>query len=525
VKIKKRTKNKFFSYYLPFCIIALGAIVRLIYISSVPGGLHNDESYSAWNAFSLYTGGIDSAGYHFPIYFEAWGHGQSALYTYLILPLFALNRGTVTPFLIRLPQAAVAIASLWVVYLLLKKMFNPKIALWGLFLLAICPWHIMMSRWGLDANLAPGFLLFGLYFFILGLEKNSYFVLSAVFYGLSLYCYAVIWPIVPIILLLQILYGMYHKKIKINKTTIFSGIILVIMALPLMLFLLINMGYLPEISTKYFSIYKMSSLRDSEIAHSLKTLLTNMKDTLYFLYHQDGELPYDILKPYGLFYQIGMIFIYIGMLSFLWNLFNNLRKKIFSYEFFIFAQLVGAGILGCLIHVTLHKINCLYIPLVIIEAYGVYTFLEIINRFVPKLSEFVQWALIAMYILIFAGFMHSYFTDYKVLASTYYQEYTDEALDFAIDQGKNIGITEALKYPKVLIYTETTAQEYQNSLVYSDSIPTPKQFTTKGTTFYFGIDYTKLSKDMVYIIYNTEAGNFSDYQLTAFGYWDVAVPK
>lgn len=91
-------------------------------------------------------------------------------------------------------------------------MFDRKLATWGLFLLAICPWHIMMSRWGLDANLAPGFLIFGLYFFVRGIEDKRFLPLSGLFYGLSLYCYAVIWPIVPLLLLLQISYALAFEN-------------------------------------------------------------------------------------------------------------------------------------------------------------------------------------------------------------------------------------------------------------------------------------------------------------------------
>ena len=43
-----------------------------------------------------------------------------------------------------------------------------------------------MSRWGLDANLAPGFLIFGLHFFLKGLEERKFLLLSGLFYGLSL---------------------------------------------------------------------------------------------------------------------------------------------------------------------------------------------------------------------------------------------------------------------------------------------------------------------------------------------------
>lgn len=46
----------------------------------------------------------------------------------------------------------------------MKEIVDKSTGLWAMLLLSVCPWHIMMSRWGLESNLAPGFLLFGLTF-------------------------------------------------------------------------------------------------------------------------------------------------------------------------------------------------------------------------------------------------------------------------------------------------------------------------------------------------------------------------
>ena len=220
---------------LPLFILAVGALLRLIYLGSMPGGMHQDETFVAWNAFALYHDGMDSAGHHYPVYMADWGDGHSALYSYLLLPLIALNGGNVNSFISRLPQAVIATLTLAAVYVLIKKMFSRQMGLWAMFLLAVCPWHITMSRWGLDANLAPGFLIFGLCFFICGLEDNRFLLLSAFLYGLSLYSYAIIWPIVPIMLALQIFYCLFMKKLRINIWGILSAAILFIMALPLIL--------------------------------------------------------------------------------------------------------------------------------------------------------------------------------------------------------------------------------------------------------------------------------------------------
>ena len=204
-------------WLLPFLLLVLGAALRLAYLGGVPAGLHQDESFTALNALDLFHEHRDSAGLFLPVYMSDWGDGQSAMYTWLLTILLFFTDGRMSSFLCRIPQAAVGIFTLWAVYRLMTHMFNRTMGIISLFLLAVCPWHIMMCRWGLDANLAPGFLIFSLYFFVRALENKKYLPLAALFYGLSLYCYAVIWLIVPILLVLQILYGIYYKKLRINR--------------------------------------------------------------------------------------------------------------------------------------------------------------------------------------------------------------------------------------------------------------------------------------------------------------------
>lgn len=527
LKIENQNLNKIQSFYLPLALITFGAIIRFVYLGVIPGGLHNDEVYAGWNAYSLYTGGIDSAGYRYPVYFEAWGHGQSALYTYLILPLIYLNKGQLTALIVRLPQAIVAVLSIWVFYLVLKKLFNQRMALWGLFLIAINPWHITMSRWALDANLAPGFLLFGFYFFVRGLEKEKYLLLSAFFYGLSLYCYAVIWPVLPIILFLQITYGIYIKKLHFNKNAVFSTLILFLFALPLMLFLLINKEYLPSFLSKYFSIYKMSSIRDGEMASSWSEIIANFKRFFLFFKNQKGEMPYDIIEPYGIFYHIGMVFLIIGAVIFFSHLFKCLKKRELHGEFLIVAWLFGGILLGGLIPASLHKINCIYLPLIMIEAYGMTALHNRLKKKNVGKGTIFCYSNIILFLLCFSSFEIAYYTDYKELVAAYNQEDMDDAIEFAMEkaQEKNgqVAVNDAIKYPKVLFYTKTTALEYQSSLVYSDYIPAPSQFTVRGITFYFGFQMDQLSSDTVYIVYETEVESFSEFQLTPFGHYYVAV--
>lgn len=489
-----------------------------------------DEAYSAWNAFSLYHSGIDSAGHSYPVYFEAWGHGQNALNSYLMLPLIALAGGHVNLLIIRLPQIVLSAATLVASYAIIRKLFTPSTAHWALFLLAINPWHVMMSRWGLESNLAPGFLILGLAFFLYGLDRPWLFTLSALCYGLSLYCYAVIWPIVPIILLLQGIYCFAHKKFFINRWTILSMLIILMLAVPLVLFLLVNLDYLPEIQIGLFSIYKMTTFRGSELAHSFQDILSNIRNMLYLFYHQNVGRPFDVIMPYGFFYNIGRFFIAIGVIALLYRIISSFRQRKFNASFLLFVQLIGAGIVGMLVTVSMTQINCAYVPLVLCEAIGVCTVVSAARKRKVWLCRILHGALVAIYLLYFIGFEHAYYTEYKELTSAYFQEGSCEvvrtAFIYAQENNKSdIYIDAWLKYPNILLYTETTAEEYLANVVYSENLPAPAQFTKDGITFHMGIPDTAPQDNCIYILYEGDTEKYVAFELTQFYTWYLAVPK
>lgn len=512
-----------------FSIIFLaGVLIRIICLGVIPGGYQMDEAYSAWNAFSLYHTGIDSSGHSWPVYFEAWGHGQNALNSYLMLPLMALFGGHINLLIVRLPQVVVSLATLVAVYAIMRKAFSVTAARWTIFLLAICPWHVTMSRWGLESNLAPGLLIIGLCFFLYGLDRPSLLPLSALSYGLSLYCYAVIWPIVPVILFLQSLYGIYYKKLTINKWSISSILIVLILGMPLLLFLLVNMDYLPEFQIGPFSIYKMTLFRGNELAQSFQTIYHNIRNMLYLFYHQDVGRPYDVIMPHGFFYDIGRFFIAIGLFTLLYQTVRSFRVHKFNASFLLFTQVIGGGIVGSLITVNIAQINCAYIPLVLCEAIGVISLTAAVSKWKLWLGHGFTVLVVAIYLYNFGGFEAIYYSDYKELSSIYFQEGSKEAVNaafaYAQENSMDVYISDALKYPNVLLYTETTAAEYLEKVIYSDSLPAPAQFTKDNVTFHMGIPDIAPLNDSVYIIYVSETDEFADFHLTQYQYWYLAVP-
>jgi hypothetical protein len=137
-----------------FFIFMIGSLVRLFAIGRFPNALNVDEASSGYDAFSLMKWGVDRAGNSYPVYLYAWGSGQSVLYSYLMIPVIAVTG--LTEYGIRLPMAIIGVISLYVFYYLIKNIFdNKKYGIIATAFFAICPWHIMKSRWGMECNIFP----------------------------------------------------------------------------------------------------------------------------------------------------------------------------------------------------------------------------------------------------------------------------------------------------------------------------------------------------------------------------------
>ncbi len=363
------------------------------------------------------------------------------------------------------------------------------------------------------------------------MENNKYLLAAGLFYGLSLYCYAVIWPIVPIVLLLQIAYGLYHRKLHFNRWSFLSVAILFVIALPLLLFVMINSTDLPEITLPFMTIPKTSGYRGGEIATSLSSIIDNAKNALRLFMHQTTGTPYDVLLPWGLFYDIGRLFITVGILCLLFKLLRKLVKKEFAPEFYIFASLVGGGITCLMVYVKLHHANNVFIPLVLCEAYGIYELLHFLKAKKKQLCYVASGVIVAIYLFCLAGFQRDYYTHYKDLVSAYFAIGMEECVDFALAQCEEKGLStitaeKGAQWPRLLLFTETLPSDYYAAVEY-DVFPAPAAFVTKdGIRVNTRINYETISQESIYIIYYTDKEVFeTDFNLTAFYDWYVAVPK
>lgn len=444
-------------------ILILGIGARLWMSGDVPGGINQDEAFAAREAWSLLHYGKDSFGYSCPMYLMAWGSGMSALNTYLMIPFIALF-GMHT-WVFRLPQMLIGILSLFAIEEIVGKVSNWKCSLLAMFLLAISPWHIMLSRWALDCNLVVGFLLFGLLFFIYGTEKQPFFILSAVFYGLSLYCYAAIWPIVPIMILLQGLYLLYVHKVKITKYIVIAVITFVLFAIPILLFYLVNMDILPEIVTPWFSVPRLIYFRGSEF--SILDIPGKFNALLQLLLTEKDDCYWNSTAEFGLYYKYGLVFTVTGFAVCVTRTWKSLKTRTYHGYTFFMIQFLLAVILGMLIHVNVNRINCIHTWILIFMAIGIEQYIRLFKKIFPHIDVVIA----ALYLVAFISFEHFYFTTYADNISQYFKKGIEPAVLYAENQhdaGQSIHVGDSFNYEQILVFSTITPDEYKTSVEYTN---------------------------------------------------------
>lgn len=452
-----------------FLIIIAACVIRCFKLANIPAGVSNDEAYAAYNAYSILHYGVDSWGYKNPVYFVAWGSGMNILNSYLMIPFIKILGLNIIS--IRLPQIIFSCLGIIFFYLLLKKTVGEKIALFGTFILAVQPWHILMARTNIEAALLPNIMIMAAYFFIKSMDNAKWLYLTAVLYGLALYAYATVWPVLPFIILLEVVYGIYHKKLSIKSKELWiSAAVLFIMALPLMLFLLVNYEVIPEISTEAISIPKLAEMRKADI--SLKRFPENIMYTLNLLSDRQINAGHDFLSfsVYGLFYRYSSVFILIGSIVFVADTIKSIRKKEYDKKVYLLIWLLMAFALGTmLVKVNNMRMNVIYPMITLCIAYAVY---EISKRF---WKPFV-YVMAGVYFVSFLAFCDSYKKYYNIDFDWLFQPGVENCVEYAIDiTDDTIYVDSDIQYPKILFYSRMPVNEFVKTVKWADY---PSQYCT-----------------------------------------------
>lgn len=276
---------------------------------------------------------------------------------------------------VRVPMAIVGSISVALFYFFLKNIRgeDKRLVYLGTFLFAVFPWHIMKSRWGLESNLFPDLILWGvvLLSFFLKNRKGIFLYLGYFLFGFSAYAYGrrLLFPTVfrTAIDGVSILHktGRAEAAFSCDAYTGRCGA-------PVLVFLFINTFDYPQIDLGLFTIPRLYANRHTEMASVfsgdfLAKSWRNFTGALKILAVQDDGLPWNAIRYFGLTYPITLPLT-------LWGLFVSLRnfrrRNETGGEFLMDFWLLSSVVLLFVVEPNIKRINIIMIPWMYYTAVG-----------------------------------------------------------------------------------------------------------------------------------------------------------
>ena len=410
----KETLKKNYVKIMFIILIIIGIGVRVYKFPNAISEMNIDEIMTAVYAREIAETGKDLLGLSFPVYLLGWG-GQSVVLVYLMT--ISVKVFGYTLFAVRLPTLIVSIISLFIFYDFVKKITNnKKIALVGLGLLAISPWHIMQSLFAWDCNMFPHFLLFAMDIFYTGILKNKKAIiyLSMIFFAITLYCYGIAIYFVPFFLLITAIYLVRKKKINV-RDLIICIIIFILFAWPIIITFIMNglrIGQTIEIFNITIPYYETLTRTTDMLFFSDNVGIQFIKNIVYLLsmiVFQSDNIEWNVIPMFGTIYHISIVFAILGIIFKIKKMKQN-KKEDNTRGFILITWLILSLLTGILINeTTINRLNSIWYLLLIFSAIGIYEGYNLIKH-----KKLYKYGLITIYTILFITF--------SILLYTYHVE-------------------------------------------------------------------------------------------------------
>lgn len=465
-------------------ILLLAAVLRLWGIEKFPAGLNADEAAIGYNAYSLILTGKDEHGNSWPLHFQSFGDYKPGFYFYLVLPFVKILGLNVLA--VRLPSAILGVLGVWLVYLLVKELFENEV--WGLlsaFFLAISPWHLHFSRGGWEANAATFLVLLGTWLFFKGLKKPRFFVFSVLFYALSFYTYHSARIIIPLLGLGLIF--LYRDKLfkQTNRQWILaSGMTGFIIIIPLIISFFgpagisrfAGVGLLADTGP----LWRINELRGHHgDTMALPVRLLHNRVIGYSIAfvknwfdHLQGEYLFiigDVIErsrvpDMGQMYLFDILLVVLGIYF--------LIKKQPKNWLVIFLWLAVAPVAAAMTFQTPHALRSLMmvIPLIIISAYGFYQSWLWLKKRANKILVAGYWLLVTVVLLwSTTSYLHQYYLHYPKTYPFAWEYGFDQLVSYVQEvEGKyeRIYVTDRYDQPYILFlfYLKYPPEQFQQEV-------------------------------------------------------------
>jgi len=374
----------------------------------------------AYDAYALLLTGADRHGVWLPTHLTAWGYGQmSPLLTWLTVPfvaVFGLGRLAA-----RLPMLLVSLGSLWVAFRFAGRLWGRGAALCVLFMLAVNPWHIMQSRWALDCNLLPHFILFACYALYRAVGRDDrprssagnpyaitddrgrsslhiqWFYASMILFALCLYSYGIALYAVSLLLAGLCVYLLCTGQVAAKHAALGAAVFFAV-CWPVYAMALINHRGWPSLVTPFFTVpYFPDSRRVSDIVFFSEQPRAQLWINGGYLWNilrtGDDGLPWNAIPGFGAMYR-GVWLLYFPGIWMLWKK----RKGVAIWTGWLAAAILTGFTFN---YVNVNRINILFYPLIVLSGLGLH--------WVGKLNKYALATVCAGILVLFSLFTAQYF--------------------------------------------------------------------------------------------------------------------
>ena len=489
-------------------LLLLGCALRLLLCGALPVGLNQDEASAGYDAWAILTSGIDRCGDPFPVLLTAWGSGQNALMSYLAMPGIALFG--LSEFTLRLPNALSGCVTLWVFWRLARQVRTPRFGLTALLVLTLNPWHIMMSRWALESNLLPCFLLCGVYFTVRSRERPWLLTAASACFGLSLYAYGTAFFFLPLFLVLAVVW--LRKALRPLPFCCALALFL-LLALPIAGAQLISALGLEELHILGLTLPRLTESRQAATsvfgsAAPLRTLLENAKSFGKLLWTQSDGLIWNslpILKG-GLFYVFGLPCALLGLINSL--LHRRERPVEAPLRYALWCSLLCA----LCISGNINRLNMVWLPLIYFSALGLHTLLA-------KLGSWAALPLAGV-LACCVLFCSAYVRAFGGTGNVNFFPGLGDALRYAEAlEGDTVYVTDTVNQPYIfaLFYSRTPPDDFVETVEYRNENAAFRQVLR-----FRGYEFERPEDADVWILWR---GREQGAVLAKFGCFSVCIPE
>lgn len=388
-----------YHYLILFLIFLVFLFSRLFRIATIPSGIHVDELGIAYDAQCLANYGVDRNLISYPVYPANFSDGCSALYTYMAALIFKLFGYSLTNF--RLVAVICAIPCFFCSYLLVRELFAKKsIALLAPILVTILPEYFISERWGLDCNLFLSVVTVAFLFYIKAIhtEKTRYYLLAGVFWGITLYTYVISYIIIPVFLITSTIYLIYVKKFKFKQTVILA-IPLAILALPLILMQLVNMGILSQFSFLFSDFIPLSWYRSNELG--LANIMDNL-DLFKILLVDSNLLQHTSFPGYGTMYYFTIPLILYGLAVCIKQTYISIKNREYQMKSMILLFAFVAYCMSLILYdVVIYRVNEIFMAFMLMVV--------IAFEHISRHKKLLIVPLLVCYLFSFLSFTNMYY--------------------------------------------------------------------------------------------------------------------